>query len=103
MVPTLIQEASGVQNITIGASSHASTALLGGEGFNTVTYRLSATSNCWYHIDTTAVAATTSNSSYLALGIIEYIRVRAGYFLTVIQDSASGTLNIMPMREVSTP
>jgi hypothetical protein len=101
-VPTLLQGTP--QNVTVASAHHESTAISANEApGKTMTVRLAATSNCWYLCSLAGTAATTSNATYLPLGIVEYIRVPNNTIISVIRDTADGTLNVTPMPDVSTP
>ena len=65
-------------------------------------YRLSATSNCYYvvdgNIDAASLRVATTDDNYLQAGAIEYIQIPAGGWLSVIQQTAAGQLNMTGMR-----
>lgn len=54
--------------------------------------RIVATSNCHYRIGAGVTALVTDN--YLPLGVIEYVKVRPGDRISVIQNSAGGNLHV---------
>lgn len=101
-VPTLIQ--STVQNVSYTGTAGASNAIAANEApGRTCTIRLCSTSDCFYLISIAGTAATTTNGSLLPAGLIEYVRVPNNAVVSVVQSSASGSLNITNMADVSTP
>ena len=101
--PTLIPT-SVVQNVSYTGTAGAATAIAANEApGRTMTIRLCSTSDCFYLISSGGTTATTSNSSLLPAGLIEYVRCPNSYILSVVQSSVSGTLNITSMADVSTP
>jgi hypothetical protein len=101
-VPTLLQ--ATVQNVTFTGTAGISTALAANEApGRTCTVRLCSTSDCYYLATVAGTAATANNGSLLAAGNIEYLRVGNLTFISVVQASAGGSLNITQMADVSTP
>ncbi len=83
---------------TVAFSGTAATI---GSAFGPETYqiRLCATASCNYLISEAAnvVPATTSNGPLLPANTIEYVIVNPGQKLSVIQNSATGALNVTEM------
>lgn len=61
-------------------------------GSNTSIIRVTATEDIRYRIGPAAVAVATD--TFLPSGAVEYLGVVAGERLSVIQDSAGGTVNV---------
>jgi hypothetical protein len=77
------------QNITTsGTAANNATAF----GVNTSIIRISATEAIRYRIGPAAVAVATD--TYLPSGAVEYVGVVAGDRLSVLQDSAAGSVNV---------
>ena len=101
-VPTLLVGGHAVvQNVAYTGTAAASTAIAAHETLETITVRLSSDQICYYTTDGTT--ATTANGALLPASVIEYIRVRNGTTISVIRLSSSGTLNIVPMSDITTP
>jgi hypothetical protein len=85
-----LSPAPGVaQNVTIGAAHAESTAV------GSTLIRLVATSACHVRIGAAPVAVATDG--LLPAGEVEYFTCLATDKVSVIQDSAAGTLNVWPM------
>lgn len=80
------------QNLTTGASSVASTAF----GDNVQAVQISATANCHVAVGQSPTA-TATDMLIKASDPPLVIRVAPGEQIAVIQDTASGTLNIIEM------
>ena len=101
MVPTLIQGA--VQNISYSTVANGTAISTWEAPGQTGTIRLCATSDCFYLISVAGTHATTGNGSLLPGGLIEYVRIPNQAIVSVVQSSASGTLNVTQVWDVSTP
>jgi hypothetical protein len=84
-----------VQAIPYTATAAAFTGVFGPETYQ---IRLACTTACHYLISggnaQAATAATLANGSLLPINWVEYVIVTPGQTLSVIQDSAAGTLNV---------
>lgn len=78
-----------VSNVSYTATAGQSATF----GANTSLIRIVATSDCYYLIGANPTA-TTANGSFLPLGVIEFPAVLPGQKISVLQSSASGSLNI---------
>lgn len=87
-----------VQAIAYTTSAAAFTGVFGSETYQ---IRLAASSACHYLISggnaASPVTATVANGSLLPANWVEYVTVTPGQSLSVIQDSAGGTLNVTEM------
>lgn len=78
-----------VQPITYTGTAGLSAAV----GVSTTLVRLVSSSDCFVLIGAAPVA-TSSNGSLLPAGVVEYFGITPGQKVSVVQSSASGTLNI---------
>lgn len=85
----------------VQAVAYTGTAAPIANAFGPETYqiRLSSSSACHYLISEAAnvIVATAANGSLLPINWVEYLIVSPGQKLSVIQDSAAGTLNVTEM------
>ncbi len=87
----VVRQQNAGQNLTFGAASVTSTAF----GAQTYAIRVSAlTSNCHVRLGASA-AATDMLIKYTDQP--QYISVRPGETISVIQDSVTGTLNVVEL------
>lgn len=75
------------QKITVGAASVTSTAF----GASTYMLRVVSTTAAHYRVTRAGSAATAAGDAYLPAATIEYIGVKPGDKLSIIEDSAGGT------------
>ena len=78
------------QNVTIGGTSVPSDAIA------SEVARIFTTADCYYVAGANPTAVTDGASAYLASGSGEYIGIKPGWKVAVIQVSGAGTLNIVP-------
>lgn len=79
-------------------SVSATAASSGAFGANTWDVRVVSTTNCHINIGASPTAAATDdNGIYLPAGVVEYFHVSPGQVLSVVRDSADGTLNVAEM------
>ena len=89
----VIRQQNAGQNLTFGAAAVASTAF----GTQTYAIRVSCiTANCHIKIGTAPVAVAT-DMLIKATDQPQYISVRPGEELSVIQDAAAGALNVVEL------
>src|SRR5262245_965890 len=81
--------ASGT-TVALGAASAQSSALQARLAL------VSATQNCWIAAGTNPTAAKSAGSFYLGAGQIIYVPLQPGWKIAALQDSAAGTLSIIP-------
>lgn len=81
------------QNVSISGTAASSGTL----SESTTTVRLNTDTRCWVSFDSTAKTDGTNGSIAIDANQTEFFRVRSGSTLSVIQDSASGTLSIGEM------
>lgn len=81
------------QSIAVGAASVEATNAL--DITTRIAYLYSDT-DCHYRFGATGAAALVTDT-FLPAGVQTLIRVRGGYFVQAIQDSAGGTLHISEM------
>lgn len=87
----VVRQQNAGQNLTFGAASVTSTAF----GTQTYAIRVSCiTSNCHVRIGSVAVA---TDMLVKASDPPQYISARPGETLSVIQDAAGGTLNVVEL------
>lgn len=80
------------QNVSVsGATARTSTAFTSGVEM----IRIVSTTDCWYKVGSSSVEATTSDV-FLPAGVVEILKIKGGAdtHIAVIQNSASGTLNV---------
>ena len=77
--------------ISVGATAAQSAAF----GSSTIVIRVVANTDC--HIAFGSNPTATANSTFIPKGLPEYFKVNSGEKLSVIQDSAAGTLYITEM------
>ncbi len=78
-----------VQGVTVGASSQSTSAF----GNSTRIVRLVSTVDCHVRMGSGAVAT----DSLFPANVVEYVAVRPGEIVSVIQDSSGGTLYVTEM------
>lgn len=91
VAPAFEYDFTSAQVLGFGASAVASTAFA--QGYTVVT--LTATQNCWYRVNATA-SAHIAGSDYLAAGVKFSLKMPVGATVSVVQDSASGYLAVLP-------
>jgi hypothetical protein len=81
---------AGGQVVALGATSAQSPAL------QARLAAVSASQNCWISAGANPTAAKAAGSFYLGTGQIMYVPLQPGWKIAALQDSAAGTLSIIP-------
>ena len=110
MVPTLSQAGLAFQNVAYTGTAGLSTPLPAIDAnLKYVNVRLSSTSDCYYLVVRNdsklqpVIVASSSAGAYLTALYPEYIRVPVGSQISVVQVTSAGTLNIVPMQDLTPP
>ena len=86
--------ASGkIQNVSITGTSAPTT---NGAPHGCTLLMLISTTNCWFRSGTSPTAAKDATSIYLPAGVYFYLPCNEGDKVAFIQDSASGTAQVIP-------
>ena len=84
---------ANIQNVSVSGTSAATT---NGMPHGCTLALLVSTTNCWFRCATTPTAAKDNTSIYLAAGMYFYHPCAANDKFAFIQDSASGTAQVIP-------
>lgn len=93
VVQTIYPNLAKVQNVSISGTSAPTT---NGSPHGCTLLMLISTTNCWFTWGTSPTAAKDATSIYLAAGVYFYLPVTEGTKVAFIQDSASGTAQVIP-------
>lgn len=82
-----------IQDVSVSGTSAATT---NGSPHGCTLAMLISTTNCWFDFGTSPTATAAAPSIYLPAGVYFYLPVVEGTKVAFIQDSASGTAQVIP-------